>query len=180
MKHLIKISFIFCLWFLTLLSFGQTDCKVLKAEISLIYKGECKNGLAHGFGEASGKDFYKGKFKNGLPHGEGTYEWGLGEVYEGNWRKGLRHGTGKYSFFANGRDTTIGGRWVNDEYVGEKYKWILNNYHGRPHRSLVYLHQQNPFNLQNPQNPYENAWYDAEKFLLYEFDRLDIETFDFS
>lgn len=66
-----------------------------------------------------------------------------------------------------------------NEYVGGKYVWILNNYHGRPHRSLVYLHQQNPFNLQNTQNPYENAWYDAEKFLLYEFDRLDIETFGF-
>jgi len=37
MKNLINISFIFCLWFLSFLSFGQTDCKVLKAEISLIY-----------------------------------------------------------------------------------------------------------------------------------------------
>lgn len=135
MKNLIKTSFIFCLWFLALLSFGQTDCKVLKAEISLIYKGECKNGLAHGFGEASGRDFYKGEFKNGLPHGEGTYEWGSGEVYEGNWRKGLRHGAGNYSFFSNGKDTTITGRWVNDEYVGEKssqpYKILYKDNIGR-------------------------------------------------
>ena len=64
-KNIIKISFYFSLGLLTLLSFGQTECKVLKAEISLIYKGECKNGLAHGVGEALGRDFYEGEFKNG-------------------------------------------------------------------------------------------------------------------
>ncbi len=136
MKNIIKISFFFCLWFLTLLSFGQTDCKVLKAEISLIYKGECKDGLAHGVGEASGRDFYEGEFKKGLPHGQGTYEWTSGEVYEGAWRKGLRHGAGKYSFFSNGRDTTLAGRWVNDEYVGGKsssqaYKVLYKDNIGR-------------------------------------------------
>ena len=136
MKNIIKISFIFCLGFLTLLSFGQTDCKVLKAEISLIYKGECKNGLAHGVGEASGRDFYEGEFKKGLPHGQGTYEWVSGEVYKGSWRNGLRHGAGKYSFFTNGKDTTLAGRWVNDEYVGGKsssqaYKVLFKDNIGR-------------------------------------------------
>lgn len=118
MKNLINISFIFCLWFLAFLSFGQTDCKVLKAEISLIYKGDCKNGFADGDGEASGRDHFVGKFKKGLPHGKGTYDWSTGEVYEGDWRKGLRHGTGEYSFINNGKDTTISGRWVRDEFVG--------------------------------------------------------------
>ena len=136
MKNPIKISFIFCLGFITILSFGQTDCKVLKAEISLIYKGECKNGLAHGVGEASGRDFYEGEFKKGLPQGQGTYEWTSGEVYEGDWRKGLRHGAGKYSFFSNGRDTILAGRWVHDEYVGGKsssqaYKVLYKDNIGR-------------------------------------------------
>ncbi|MBE9512033.1 MAG: hypothetical protein IMY71_14285 [Bacteroidetes bacterium] len=136
MKNLIKISFIFCLWFLALLSFGQTDCKVLKAEISLIYKGDCKNGFAHGDGDASGRDHYIGEFKKGLPHGKGTYDWSTGEIYEGYWRKGLRHGAGNYSFFSNGMDTTITGRWVNDEYVGEKsstqtYKVLYKDNIGR-------------------------------------------------
>lgn len=136
MKNLIKLFFLIALGFITLLSFGQTECKVLKAEVSLIYKGECKNGLAHGVGEASGRDFYEGEFKNGLPHGQGTYEWTSGEVYEGAWRKGLRHGQGKYSFFSNGRDTTIAGRWVNDEYVGGKsssqaYKVLYKDNIGR-------------------------------------------------
>ncbi len=136
MKNINKISFFFCLWFLALLSFGQTDCKVLKAEISLIYKGDCKNGLADGDGEASGRDHYIGEFKRGLPHGKGTYDWSTGEVYEGVWRKGLRHGAGNYSFFSNGMDTTIAGRWVNDEYVGEKsssqaYKILFKDNIGR-------------------------------------------------
>ena len=29
-------------------------------------------------------------------------------------------------------------------------------------------------------NFYENSWYDALNNKLYEFDRMDIETFDFS
>lgn len=101
------------------LGFGQTDCKVLKPEISLVYKGECKNGLAHGEGEASGRDRYVGKFKNGLPNGKGTYEWTSGEVYEGNWKKGMRHGQGEYSFFADGKDSVLLGKWVKDEYIGQ-------------------------------------------------------------
>lgn len=136
MKNLIKLFSLFALGLITLLSLGQSDCKVLKAEISLIYKGECKNGLAHGVGEASGRDFYEGEFKRGLPYGQGTYEWVSGEVYKGSWRKGLRHGLGKYSFFTNGRDTTLAGRWVNDEYVGGKsssqaYKILFKDNIGR-------------------------------------------------
>ena len=136
MKNLIKISFIFCLWFLALLSFGQTDCKVLKAEISLIYKGDCKDGLADGDGDASGRDHYVGEFKKGFPHGKGTYDWSTGEVYEGDWRKGLRHGSGEFSFIVNGKDTTLSGRWVRDEFVGSNakeapYKIIYKNNIGR-------------------------------------------------
>jgi hypothetical protein len=135
MKNL-KISFLFSLSLMTFLSFGQTDCKVLKAEISLVYEGECKNGLAHGVGEASGRDFYKGEFRNGLPHGEGTYEWASGEVYEGRWKKGLRHGEGKYSFFVNNRDTTLSGKWVNDKYIDgsaldQSYKILYKDNIGR-------------------------------------------------
>lgn len=110
----------FYLIFICQFAFTQFDCKVLKPEISLIYKGECKNGLAHGLGEASGIDNYEGKFKKGLPHGNGKYEWADGDVYEGNWKKGLRHGYGKFSFFINGKDSIIEGQWVSDEFKGQK------------------------------------------------------------
>ncbi len=109
---------VLCLILCTSISYAQTDCKVLKPEISLIYKGECKKGLAHGEGEASGRDHYVGKFRKGLPSGSGVYTWSTGEVYEGEWRRGSRHGFGTYSFISSGRDSVLQGIWVNDEFKG--------------------------------------------------------------
>ncbi len=100
---------------------GKDPCKVLKPEISLNYSGECKDGLAHGRGEATGIDFYKGMFRKGLPHGVGTYEWSTGEFYEGSWKNGLRHGQGTYYFFSPaGNDTLVTGKWVKDKFVERK------------------------------------------------------------
>lgn len=104
--------------FLTGIINAQADCKVLKPEISLLYKGDCKKGLAHGYGIADGIDHYEGDFKKGLPNGYGIYVWSTGEEYEGSWVNGLRHGKGKYTFFFNERDTTQEGKWVKDEYKG--------------------------------------------------------------
>jgi len=112
------LSVILGLWFG--FGFAQSECKVLVPEIELIYKGECKNGLAHGRGEATGRDHYVGDFKKGLPHGEGTYEWNSGEVYEGSWKKGMRHGMGTYLFFVNDRDSILDGKWIKDEFVGQQ------------------------------------------------------------
>jgi len=117
MKTYKYILFLILGFFIVLNSQGQNECQVLKSEISLEYKGECKNGLAHGNGEAFGLDHYKGKFKKGYPDGEGTYNWGTGEVYEGQWKNGLRHGKGEYSYFVNNKDTTIVGKWVKDKFV---------------------------------------------------------------
>ena len=69
---------------------------------------------------------------------------------------------------------------LQNDYTKDKEEWILNIYHGKPHRSYVYLHQQNFFDLHNKKNEYENSWYDALNKKLYEFDRFDINTFDFS
>lgn len=118
MKTMKRVMLSFGLGCWICLGFGQTDCKVLMPEISLVYKGECKDGLAHGEGEASGRDHFKGEFKKGLPHGKGVYEWTSGEVYEGSWRNGMRHGTGEYSFFFQGKDSVLAGKWVKDEYIG--------------------------------------------------------------
>ncbi len=108
------------------------DCKVLKSEISLHYEGECKNGLAHGEGEATGVDYYIGNFKKGLPNGEGTYKWATGEIYIGEWGKGLRHGNGKYTSIINGKDSTIVGKWTKNKYIGtgvkeREYRIIYKN-----------------------------------------------------
>ncbi len=98
----------------------QTDCKVLKPEISLIYKGECKNGFAHGSGEASGRDHYIGEFKKGWPQGKGIYEWANGDQYDGSWKKGKRHGYGKFISIINEQDSIMEGQWVNDQFKGMK------------------------------------------------------------
>ena len=73
-----------------------TGCKVLMNDISGTYKGECKKGLAHGVGEATGKDFlFRREFKNGLPHGQGRYQWANGDSYQGEWKKGKMEGSGE-------------------------------------------------------------------------------------
>jgi len=97
---------------------AQSDCLVLKPQISNNYEGGCKNGLAHGKGKASGLDSYEGQFKKGLPQGKGTYVWSNGDKYTGDWYEGFRHGDGDFTFESNGFDTTISGRWVKDEYKG--------------------------------------------------------------
>lgn len=117
-KYLISGLF-FCLFYIPV-SFAQESCKVLKPEISLNYKGDCKNGLANGDGEAYGRDHYVGHFKKGYPDGEGTYKWSTGEVYKGHWKRGMRHGLGEFSFFENNKDTTIVGKWEKDKFVGSK------------------------------------------------------------
>lgn len=104
---------------------AQEECEVLMENLKGEYRGECKRGLAHGYGEAEGKDHYIGDFKKGYPHGNGTYTWSTGERYEGEWKRGMRDGEGTYYFFANGEDTVIYGKWVDDEYVGV--------YHAKPY-----------------------------------------------
>jgi hypothetical protein len=69
---------------------------------------------------------------------------------------------------------------LRNDYTLDKEEWILNTYHGKPHRSHVYLHQRNFFDLHHPTNVYQNAWYDVSNKRLYEFDRLEIDLFDFS
>ncbi len=69
---------------------------------------------------------------------------------------------------------------MQNDYTNDKEQWILNCYHGKPHRSHVYLHQKNFFNFDNSKNVYQNSWYDMLNKKLYNYDNLDIETFDFS
>ncbi len=98
----------------------EISCMVLKEEISEDYRGNCKKGLAHGEGVATGIDKYEGQFKKGLPQGKGTYIYSDGAEYKGEWRKGLRYGYGSYSFKIERKDTTIYGYWKDDKFIGKK------------------------------------------------------------
>jgi len=94
----------------------QSDCKVIKAEISGTYEGGCKKGLAQGNGIAQGIDRYEGQFIKGLPSGRGTYKWASGVYYEGEWKNGLREGEGKMVY----PDSIVSGIWKEDKYTGKK------------------------------------------------------------
>lgn len=64
-----------------------------------------------------------------------------------------------------------------NEYIEGQQKWILFCYPGKPLKSTVYMYQLNPFNLEWPENPYQNAHFDLETKQLIEFDRVDLETY---
>ncbi|HUX95910.1 MAG TPA: hypothetical protein VMV47_09275 [Bacteroidales bacterium] len=100
--------------------YGQnSDCKVLMPQISGTYAGECKKGLAHGKGVATGIDRYEGQFRQGLPNGNGTYTWSAGNVYTGEWSKGLKEGKGKMINFTARGDSVVEGYWKGDSYAGK-------------------------------------------------------------
>ncbi|MDP2422803.1 MAG: hypothetical protein U1C46_01570 [Bacteroidales bacterium] len=117
-RTLLLISlFSFCIPF----SFSQQQdslCKVLLREISDSFKGDCKNGLAHGKGTAKGEDTYVGIFKNGLPEGKGKYTYKNGNIFSGYWSNGLKNGKGEFIYFVNGKANIQKGYWENGEYVG--------------------------------------------------------------
>jgi len=102
-------------------SMAQSDCQVKKLGIEEKYEGECKKGLAHGEGTATGEDSYKGTFKKGYPDGYGEYLWSNGDLYKGHWVKGLKDGEGELKMIRDGKDSVLTGFWSDDEYIG-KYK----------------------------------------------------------
>ena len=65
-----------------------------------------------------------------------------------------------------------------NEYIENNQKWVLFCYPGRPIKSIVYVHQLNPFNLEWKENPYQNSFYDLENRKLIDFDRVDLETYE--
>ncbi|MCF7910123.1 hypothetical protein K9L16_00430 [Candidatus Pacearchaeota archaeon] len=68
---------------------------------------------------------------------------------------------------------------LQNDFVQDKEKWILNCYSGKPHRSHAYMHQKNFFKIRST-NVYQNSWYDLTNKKLYEFERMNIDNFDFS
>jgi hypothetical protein len=83
MRYFFLLFVLFTFYF----SNGQntnTVCKVLSDKFNYGYKGECKNGLAHGQGEAKGKFHYIGEFKNGLPEGKGVMKYNAYQTFTGN------------------------------------------------------------------------------------------------
>lgn len=86
-------------------------CKVLDPELQGRYSGGCRDGLAEGYGEASGVAQYRGEFKAGRKHGKGVKTWPSGDRYEGDFVEDRREGAGTYTW---GR----GSAWAGEKYAG--------------------------------------------------------------
>ena len=106
---LAKVFAIICCTQISLV-WGET-CWVSDSDIQGFYSGSCKDGKAHGFGIAIGRDIYKGEFRDGLKHGKDTYVWdesvkhdpccrGSSSIlYIGEYDNDLRHGNGTMIYF---------------------------------------------------------------------------------
>jgi hypothetical protein len=82
---------------------ARPSCAVNDPDVGVSYTGECRDGLAHGEGHATGRDDYRGQFDAGDLHGRGRYTWGTespwaGETYEGDFKRGRPDGKGKFSY----------------------------------------------------------------------------------
>ena len=123
MKRLIQNQFM-ALLTISFINIGlvsaQDNCKVLLDAINAQYEGECKKGLADGFGTAKGADIYVGDFKKGLPDGTGKYTWANGNVFEGTFKKGVKEGKGTLIIkSSDGNQRVQTGYWRKDVYIGE-------------------------------------------------------------
>jgi len=97
----------------------QEDCTVKMKSIQGAYEGQCKKGLADGYGIAIGTDKYEGYFKKGWPDGKGKYTWENGNYYEGEWKKGEMDGEGKMIHIIDDQKKEITrGFWEKGEYIG--------------------------------------------------------------
>jgi len=127
-KFLLIISFIVQAISVSIVMAQKQDCEVRQIGISKEYNGECKKGLAHGSGVASGElGTYNGNFTKGLPSGNGKMEYVNGQSYDGEWKLGLKNGKGVMTI---SKDSTLIGFWKEDKYIGEyeyPYK-ILSTY----------------------------------------------------
>lgn len=105
-----------------------TECKVSLPELEGIYGGDCKNGYAHGKGEAKGRHHYVGQFKNGLPNGQGTYYYNDSVYHVGSFQDGLKEGKGTTYYKSAGKaDSVVKGFWSGNVYRGKRYTTYVVN-----------------------------------------------------
>lgn len=93
--------------------FSQTPekCTVHDPELRGSYVGSCVDGLAHGYGEATGTAHYKGEFKAGRKYGKGVKTWPSGDRYDGEFINDSKDGAGAYTWGQ-------GSVWAGEKYIG--------------------------------------------------------------
>lgn len=95
-------------------SAGQAarPCRVLDPDLQECYRGECRDGWAHGRGEASGRADYAGEFSHGRKQGRGRLRLANGDIYTGAFRDDQPHGPGTYLWQSDAAQR-------GNHYVGE-------------------------------------------------------------
>ncbi len=127
MKYNWTICSITCIALLNVNRLSAQDsmktCKVEAKDLVGTYTGECKNGFAHGKGDAKGLYHYAGDFKYGLPNGKGIYNYGSTVFYNGSFQEGLKEGKGEMHYQRDGMpDSLVKGYWCADVFRGKTYK----------------------------------------------------------
>jgi hypothetical protein len=94
-------------------------CAIVAGAVPWIHvRGACRQGYAHGDGEARSRDGrrrYRGRFQNGAFHGKGIYEWGDGTIYRGDFVNGRKAGQGAIS---HPDGSSYEGQFKEDLYHG--------------------------------------------------------------
>jgi len=67
-----------------------------------------------------------------------------------------------------------------NEYIQGRENWVLWCYPGVPLKGQVYIYQLNPFNLDVPENKYQNHSYDLESKKLIDYLNIDLESYNYS
>lgn len=67
---------------------------------------------------------------------------------------------------------------LKNEFTLGREEWLLEVYPGTPPKALVYLFQKNPFNFES-NNPYLGQ-YNSEDSKFYQYDQVDLETWDYA
>jgi hypothetical protein len=122
--NLIRATFFFIFAFCNSASAQDNpqSCKVELFQLQGKYTGECKDGLAHGKGEAIGLHHYTGSFKKGLPYGKGNYYYSDSVFYTGNFQDGIKEGKGEMHYAHPPlTDSIVKGYWSGDVYRGTRY-----------------------------------------------------------
>lgn len=135
--HRAVCTFGIALWFASLPAMGQlgAKCKVLDPELQTTYTGGCKDGLAEGHGEATGRAQYKGAFKAGRKHGKGAKTWPSGDRYQGDFVEDRKEGVGTYTWGPRSpwAGEKYSGGYLNDRRHGSGvYEWPSGDRYAGP------------------------------------------------
>jgi hypothetical protein len=110
-----------CVLSLASLPLHAQPCRVLDPGFTEFSGHDCRNGLAHGHGYATGESSYLGDFFEGRRHGNGEAVFRSGARYDGQWAHGRWNGRGKLSF-PDG--SYYEGEFLNGEKSGRgTYRW---------------------------------------------------------